>query len=132
AVNLVQVDVVGVQPAQAGLDAVHDALAGRPPLVGPVAHGVAHLGGHDDLVAAAFDGPADGLLGPAAGVRVGGVDEVDAQVQRPVNDALDAGRVHLAAELVRADTDNRNLKTGAAQSAILHAFRLLRCSASFS
>ena len=43
------------------------------------------LRGQDDLVAASGDGPADQLLGVSIAVGGGGVDEVDAVVQRGVD-----------------------------------------------
>jgi hypothetical protein len=45
------------------------------------------LGGQDDVVPAAFESLSDDLLRLAARVEVGGVDEVDARVQRLVDDA---------------------------------------------
>ena len=46
-----------------------------------------HLGGDEGLVPPAGDGLADGPLGAAEAVDLGGVDQVDAQVQGPLGDA---------------------------------------------
>ena len=58
-----------------------------PRLVGVLAHRHAELGGQHDVVAAALERLADDLLRLAGRVDVGGVDEVDAGVQRAVDDA---------------------------------------------
>ena len=55
-------------------------------MVDLVAHLAVELGGEDDVVAAAFEGLADDLLVLALAVDVSGVDEVDAGVERGVDD----------------------------------------------
>ena len=66
----------------------------------------------DDVVAAALESFADDLLGLALGVDVGGVDEVDAGVERAVDDAdglvvvgVAPGAEHHRAEAHLADRD---------------------------
>ena len=87
AVDLVEVDPVGVQPPQRVLDAADDPAPGSAPLAGVVAHREADLRRQDDVVAlAAGECLADDLLGLAGGVDVGGVDEVDPGVERGVDD----------------------------------------------
>ncbi|MEJ7605704.1 MAG: hypothetical protein WKF37_05430, partial [Bryobacteraceae bacterium] len=49
AMDLVEVDVIGLETAQAVFDSVHDVLAGQAALVGIVSHGVEDFGGDDDL-----------------------------------------------------------------------------------
>ena len=86
-VDLVQVDPVGAEPAQAVLDFAHDPAARVAELVRVVAHRAVHLGREHDVVApAAGSALPDDLLGLAARVDVGGVDEVDARVERAVDD----------------------------------------------
>jgi len=83
-VDLVEVDVVGAQALQAVVDGVADALA-RQTVVDAVAPGQAGLGGDDDLVAAravAFDGAAQDFLAQAAGIGLGGVEQVEAMFER--------------------------------------------------
>ena len=84
AVDLVQVDVVGAEPAQAGVDLGHDRLARQPGAVRARAHPAVDLGGDHDFVAPREVGQrtADDLLAGAVRVDVGGVEEVDAQVER--------------------------------------------------
>ena len=112
AVDLVEVDPVGVQAAQRVLDRPDDPAPGAALPVGVLAHGAVELGGQDDVVAAALEGLADDLLGLALGVDVGGVDEVDAGVQRGVDDAdgvvvvgVAPGAEHHRAEAHLADRD---------------------------
>jgi hypothetical protein len=88
-VDLVQVDVVGPQPAERIVDGVADVLAREPPQVRVVPHRVEHLGGDDHLVAPRPEilqrAPED-LLAPAEGVHVGGVEEVDAELEGPADE----------------------------------------------
>jgi hypothetical protein len=57
-----------------------------PPAVGVVAHRVPELRRKDDIVAAALERLAHDLLGLPGGVHVGGIHEVDARVERGVDD----------------------------------------------
>jgi hypothetical protein len=84
--------VVGAEAAQAGLAAGDDMVAGKPGVVRPPAHRHPDLGGQQHLVPAAREDLADDLLGQAAGVDVGGVDEVDPGLQAHVD--LPSGLVH--------------------------------------
>src|SRR3954452_21249929 len=62
------------------------------------------------------------LLGHAAGVDVGGVDEVDPGVQRTVDDADGVGAVVVApgAEHHRTEAHRADLDAGAAERSVLH------------
>ena len=88
-VLVVEVDVVGAEPPQRSLDRGAD--VGRAAVEVPrAAAGVRHeaeLGRQHHLVAAALDGPADELLVGERAVDLGGVDEGDAQFERPVDGA---------------------------------------------
>ena len=84
-VELVEVDAVGLQPAQAVLDrAPHVLGPGAAPLL---VDGHAELGREHHLVAAPGQRAAEKLLAAGAAVDVGGVEEVDAGVERRVDDA---------------------------------------------
>ena len=65
----------------------------RPASFGPRAHREASLGGHEDAVAAPLEDLADDLLGQAARIDVGRVDQVDPGVERHVD--LAAGSAHV-------------------------------------
>src|SRR5580692_6490062 len=121
-VDLVQVDVVGLQAAQRVLDLGHDPAARVAALVRVGAHRAVHLGREHDVVAASLQRLADDLLRFAGGVPVGGVDEVDPGVEGLVDDAgrvfvvgIAAGPEHHRAERVGADLD-----AGPAEGAVLH------------
>ena len=86
-VLVVQVDVVGVEPAQRSFDGDADVLGAA---VGPDSAGVRHepeLGGEHHLVAAALEGAADEFLVGVGAVDLGGVDQGDAEVEGPVDGA---------------------------------------------
>jgi hypothetical protein len=127
AVDLVQVDPVGVQPPQRVLDLADDPAPRVALLVGVLAHGAMDLGGEDDVVApAAGQRLADDLLGLALGVDVGGVDEVDPGVQGPVDDpdALVVVGVAPVAEHHRAEAELADRDTGASERAMLRGLLL--------
>src|SRR5437870_13851491 len=82
AVDLVQVDVVGAEPGQGGVDLFHDRLAGQAGSAGTVVHLAEHLGGQHDVLAAriAPDRAAGDLFRGAGLVDVRGVPEGDAEL----------------------------------------------------
>ena len=103
AVLVVQVDVVGAEPAQRALDrgrTLAGLLSVTPGAVAAVGD-EAELGGDHDLVAAALDGPPDELLAVEGAVDLGGVDVGDAQVERAVDGADRLGVVQGAARSCR-------------------------------
>ena len=88
-VDLVEVDVVGVEAAEALLAGELDELAVE--LLGPLAVAVAgsrvvdvvaELGGDDQVVAPVAEDAGQDLLAVAVAVGIGGVEEVDAQLHR--------------------------------------------------
>ena len=92
AVLVVEVDVVGAEPLERAFDGEADVLRAaveRPRAAAGVGD-QAELGGQDGLVAAAFERPADELLVGVGPVDLGGVDERDAQVERPVDGRMDS------------------------------------------
>ena len=84
---VVQVDVIGVEPLERALERRAD--VGRAAVNVPRAlarvRDEAELRGQHHLVAPAFQRPPDELLVGEGTVDLGGVDEGDAQVDRPVN-----------------------------------------------
>jgi hypothetical protein len=121
-VDLVEVDVVGLQAAQRVLDCGHDPAARGSLLVGIVTCGAAELGREDDAVTAALERLAHDHFGLA--VRVGRVDEVDPCVQRLVDDADRVVVVGVAdgrAEGQRAERVGADLDAGPPEGAVQHA-----------
>ena len=92
--DLVEVDVVGLEAAEAGFDGVHDVSAGGSDVVAAGAGAAVDLGGDDDVCARdveVFEGAAEGDFGLAFGVDVGGVDEVDAGFDGGFDEGVDVG-----------------------------------------
>ncbi len=125
AVQIVQVDVVRAQPAQADLHRAHQVVPAAPLVVRPVPDGPPPLGGHDDLLARQpLQRPADDLLAPPVAVGDGGVPEVDARVERPAQDADGLVVRRVSAPVVPPQTDLADLQPAATQTAKLHVFLL--------
>ena len=119
-VVLVEVDPVGLQPAQRILDRAADVLpAPRRRLA--VAGAVAELRRQDDLVAAPGQRAADDLLAAAtAAVDLRRVEEGHARVERGVDHGPRGRLVDPAAEVVAAEADDRHLETRAAELPCAH------------
>ncbi len=122
AVRLVEIDVVGAQPRQRGVDRLHDVLAGEPVVVVSGAGRPEHL--REDLEPLAtlpLERPTEDRLGPGAGIDVGGVEGGDALVEGLAHACegsvlLDLGAV---GEPV-AVRDGRDLQAAVAEVANLH------------
>jgi hypothetical protein len=123
-VDLVEVDVVDAEAAQALVEGGDQPAPRAAPPVAVVAHRQAGLGRQHDVVTAAGEGPADHLLGLAGAVRVGGVDEVDPRREGGVDEGggLVLGGAPDRAEVHRAEREGADLHTGAAQGAVLHGW----------
>jgi hypothetical protein len=105
-VDLIQVDVVDVESAQAVVDRVLDVLGGEPALVAIVTHRAVHLGRDHDLLARDLEvlqRAAEHALALALRVDVGGVEEVDAVLERLLDVRQRGGLIeHPVAPLRRA------------------------------
>src|SRR5438067_9346449 len=73
-VELVQIDVVGLETTQAIVDLAHDVAPATAPVVGAISHGHVHFGRQHNGIAATAQGFADDLLALAAAVDVRGID----------------------------------------------------------
>ena len=116
AVVLVEVDAVGAERLQRRLAGRADVLGAAVELPGAARAGVTGLGGDDHVVVAALQGLGDQALVVADvvlvdGVGVGGVDQVDAGVERGVDgaDRLLLGRSALEGHRHRAEADREDL-----------------------
>ena len=128
AVDLVKVDPVGPQPPQRILDLAHDPAPRVAAVVGIPAHGHVHLGREHDVVAlGAGQHLADDDLGLALRVDIGGVDEVDPDAERTVDDP-DALVVILGAPVTEHHGPEAQLAdrdAGASQRSMLHWLLLI-------
>jgi hypothetical protein len=128
--RLIEVDVVGAQPAQAVVDLPHDRLAGQAAAIGPLAHRVEHLGGDDHVVAGreVADRSPEDFLAAAVGVAVGGVEEVDPELQRladqrPAALLVESPRMLAAIRLAvghATETQAGDFKAGRAKLDVFH------------
>jgi hypothetical protein len=112
-VQLVQIQVVGAQPAQRCL---HRAADVGPAALGPGRRAVIHvypllaeLGGQHHLVPAPREHLAEDLSrSPAVAIGVRGVDQRDARIHGRVDHSPGARHVQPAAEVVAAQADHGN------------------------
>ena len=108
-VHLVEIDVIGAQPAQRGLHGAHD-VAARSALqcLGGV-HGHAELGGQHDGMAHLADHLAHQRLGAAfVAIDVGRVEQGDAGVKRGMDHRSGLLEVKPATEIVAPQPDGRH------------------------
>ncbi len=118
---LVEIEIVGLQAAQAVFHGAEQMLARQAEVVRPFAHGKACLGSDDQLVAVAVAQPApDNLLGDAARVDIGCINEISAGLDKPIHhlDALGFGA--LASEGHGAQAKLTYFQARAAKIAIVH------------
>ena len=110
AVQVEQVEVVGLEPLQAGLDVLQGGVAGP--------RGRRHLGREEHVPAAGGHHAADARLALAVPVVHGGVEVVDAEVERALEHRRRlVGRVREEAAAA-AEGEDRHLDAGAAQGAV--------------
>src|SRR5262245_23772261 len=120
-VELVEVDPVGAEAAEAVLDRGHDPAPRRAPLLA-VVHRHAKFGGEDDVLPAGAEGVAEDLLRAAAvSVDVRGVEERDPEIERLRDHGARAGAVDPAPEVVAAEAYRRDAEARAAEVPELHA-----------
>ena len=130
AMDLVEIDVVGAEPLQAGVDLGQDRLARQAGAVRPLAHAAVDLGRDHHLVAPreVEQRAADDLFAGAVRIDVGGVEEVDAEVERllderPARRLAERPRVVAALGLAvahAAQADARDVEAGAAELDVVH------------
>ena len=125
--HLVQIDVVGLQSAQRAVYRIHDVLAGCPPVPALGAHGTYALGGHHEIITAAFEPPTHDFLGAPHGgavtaqrINVGGVDERDTTFGRGVEDGMAGVLLTLVPERHGAEAQSGDGQSGTAEASVLH------------
>src|SRR5215472_15102333 len=120
--DLVKVDPVRLQARKAFVDRAQDPAARVAAAIGALPHREVHLGSQHDVVASSGERLTYDLLRLAGRVHVGGIDEVDAGVQRGVDDAGAVVVVRVAdrAEHHGAEALHADLDAGAAERSIAH------------
>ena len=124
-VDLQEVDALRAQAAQRRLQVGAYILGGEHAL-GVVADELhAHLGGDGDLAHPRPEGGDEHLLGVAAAVDGGGVEPVDAEVERLVDRGGAAGVAHVVAPVITADrptaeADDGEVELGPGEAAVPH------------
>src|SRR6266576_3750779 len=92
-VEMVDVNVVGTQAAQAGFAGLQQVMPRGSQIVGPFAHPEGGLGGNQYILTAPLNGLAQNLLGQSFRVNVGGVKKIDAGLQADGDEAASLGYV---------------------------------------
>jgi hypothetical protein len=128
--GVVEVDPICFQPAQARLDLTDDVPAGQSPVVDVEPDDPVGLGGDHHCVSAAPQRATEDRLGRIAlgrrrspwpiedrhvAVRVGGVDEVDAEFHRCTDDLIGVVGARRNAEGGGTQTDGGHLDTASAE-----------------
>ena len=126
-VHLVQIDEVGLQPAQAAFAGELDVARGKAAVVRNVAHLPVRFRRQHDLFATATalrEPAANDLFGESLAfspaVNIGGIEEVDAEFKGLVHDRKAVGFFRVPTEVHRAETERADVQAGAAEGAVVH------------
>ena len=119
AVDLIEIDVIGSQTAEARVAGFEDVAAGGSGLIWAGPGSEETLCGEDDVLTARAEGLADYFLRLAAGVGVGGVDQVHAGFKADLHQAPRLVHLHVAhcgeasftAERHGAEAQHRNFQS---------------------
>src|SRR4051812_24972866 len=107
--QLIEIDVVGAKTLETRIARkVHVFRLRTPPLTG---HVLPELRRNDDTRPAITNIPAEQLFTAAIGVHVGGIEEVDADLDRRIHDLSGARLVDAAAEIVAAYADDGDVQS---------------------
>ena len=95
-VQLVQVDIIGLEPRERCFAGAHQVMAGGTAIVGPLPHRKARLGGDQHVVTARTDGLTQDLFGHAARIDIGRVEQIDAGLDASIHLAAGTGQIGIA------------------------------------
>ena len=123
-VQVIEVEVVGLQPPQALVDGAQNGFARKAVLVGFVAHLEENLAGEDDLVATSLERRAEQGFRDARVVHVGGVEEVDAGVDTAIDDLVRARLIERLAQRHGAEAEAGDVEVGVGESATIHGWMI--------
>ena len=132
--DLIQIDVVSPQATQARIDLEHDLLARESASIGMPTHRAVHLGGEHDLLAPCKIGEraTDDLFARAIGIDVGRIEEIDALLdrlldERPARLFVEGPRMSTAicnAVTHASEADLRDIDTGRSKFHVAHRHTL--------
>src|ERR1700688_3768911 len=88
AVHVVDVDVIGVEAAEAGFGGADDGGGGKAEAVWAFAEAEGGFRGDEEILALSFDRFAEDFFRQSVGVNIGGIEEVDACFETDINEAL--------------------------------------------
>ena len=111
-VYLVEVNIIGVQAAQAVFNLCYDMLARVSGLVWAFGHPTGHVRRDDGLMSFPTQGLAYVLLRCSLSIGVGSVYEVNTHVQGMIDNKFGAFGVNSPPEVVGPQSNDRNLKSG--------------------
>src|SRR6266404_3526892 len=132
AMDLVQVDMVGLQTAETGLHTVHNVAARSADVTPPTADAAIHLRRDHDILprdVKVLQGLSENLLALALRVIVGRIKEVDAAVNRSLDQFISLGLAHGAdgledpsavPECHGSEAESRNQETRIAKRCVFH------------
>src|SRR6266851_2945085 len=134
-VQMINVDIVGLQPLERLVDFLADARRRSIAMNVAVAPFEAAFGGDQDALASAIGGqcPADDLLGNAEAIDRRGIYQIDTAIDRDLDRTERASRIaaapHPTADRPRPESDPRGEHVGAADFDCLHlsSSLCLRC-----
>src|SRR5205814_5241630 len=115
-----------LQPAERAFDRPPNVVARAARQVGAVVHGLAELRREQHALTAPRQRAADVLLARALRVDVRGVEEGDARAEGGVDHGARLLVVAAAAEVVRAEADERDLGPAVAERARAHVLDAIR------
>jgi hypothetical protein len=122
-VDLIEVDVIGLQTAQTVFTGFHDVKASIAPGIRiRVVHLAVHFGREEDFVAltALFERDTCYRLAFAAPIDVGGIDKVTAPLQKAVDHSRRFALFRFPSEGHRAQTQHTHLRPGTSQRSRFH------------
>src|SRR5712672_1220864 len=138
AVDLVQVDMVGLQTAETGLDAVHNVASRSPDIIPPRADAAIDLGRDHDILprdVEVLQRLAENLFALALRIIVRRIKEVDAALDRCLDELIGRGLANgtdgpeepsAVPECHGSEAESRNQETRITERCVFHGGFLLR------
>jgi hypothetical protein len=122
--DLVEIDMIGLQAAEAVFTGAHQVQARIAPIIGSGSDGKMSLGGeeHPVTLPVTRQGAPDDAFTLTVVVTIGSVEHIDPGVEGAINNAQRFRFVGWIAEVQRADAQRRHAHAGATKQTVLHRF----------